>query len=124
MQFLLLIYIDQTLLDSLPEGCFDAHMRDCFVKADALRDAGSLLGSQQLEDAVDARTLRTRKGQPRITDGPFAETKEVLGGFNLIEADDAEAALRIAQGFPWSQFGSIEIRPVRDMDAVRRRVGA
>jgi hypothetical protein len=59
-----------------------------------------------------------------VVDGPFAETKEYLGGFNLIEAADMDEAVRIASSFPWAQTGAIEIRPVRDMDQVRRRVGA
>ena len=57
-------------------------------------------------------------------DGPFAETKEVLAGFNLLEADSLEEAVRIAEGFPWSRFGSIEVRPLEDMDAERERCGA
>ncbi len=59
-----------------------------------------------------------------MVDGPFAETKEYLGGFNLIEAADMDEAVRIASEFPWTRTGSVEIRPVRDFDAVRRRVGA
>ena len=99
-------------------------MRGCFEKADALRDAGCLHGSQQLQDPGSARTLRVRDGVSRITDGPFAETREFLAGFNLVEAADIEAAMEIARAFPWSQFGSIEVRPVRDMQAVRVQVGA
>ena len=57
------------------------------------------------------------------TDGPFTEAKEVLGGFNLIEADDMNDALRIAAEFPWARTGCVEVRPVRDIGAVRRRVG-
>ena len=63
-------------------------------------------------------------GRTTIVDGPFAETKEVLAGFNLIEAADMEEATRMAQEFPWTRTGCIELRPIRDMDAVRRRVGA
>ena len=65
-----------------------------------------------------------REGASRVTDGPFAETREFLAGFNLIEAESMEAAMEIAQAFPWARFGSIEVRPVRDMQAVRSRVGA
>jgi len=124
MQFLTLIYTDPERMAELPAEEFDRLMRGCFEKADALRDAGSLLGSQQLESHEAARTLRVRDGVARITDGPFAETREFLAGFNLIEADSAEEAMRIAEGFPWARFGSIEVRPVRDMQAVRERVGA
>ena len=124
MQFLTLIYTDPDRLAELPDAEYDRLMRGCFEKADALRDAGCLLGSQQLEDPASARTLRVREGLSRVTDGPFAETREFLAGFNLIEAESMEAAMEIAQAFPWARFGSIEVRPVRDMQAVRSRVGA
>ncbi len=124
MQYLMLIYTDDTLMDALPEGEFDTRMRGCLEHADALRDGGHLLASQQLEPAATARSMRIRNGKTTIVDGPFAETKEVLAGFNLIEAVDMDEAMRIASEFPWAQTGCIEIRPVRDMDAVRRRVGA
>ena len=124
MQFLTLIHIDPALLAALPQDEYDRLMRGCFEKADAFRDAGCLLGSQQLEDPASARTLRVREGLPRVTDGPFAETREFLAGFNLIEADSMEAAMAIAREFPWARFGSLEVRPVRDMQSVRTRVGA
>ena len=124
MQFLTLIYTDPDRLAELPAEEYDRLMKGCFEKADALRDAGCLLGSQQLEAPAQARTLRVREGANRVTDGPFAETREFLAGFNLIEAESMEAAMEIAQAFPWARFGSIEVRPVRDMQAVRSRVGA
>ncbi|MFT4179894.1 MAG: YciI family protein [Thermomonas sp.] len=124
MQYLTLIHIDPALMAELPSEEFDRLMCGCFQKADALRDAGNLHGSQQLEAPDTARTLRVREGVARVTDGPFAETREFLAGFNLIEADSMDEAMQIARQFPWARFGSIEVRPVRDMDAVRRRVGA
>lgn len=124
MQFLLLIYIDEGLLQALPSEEYDHLMRDCLRHAKALQDEGTLVMSQQLQPAATARTLRTRQGQARITDGPFAETHELLAGFNLIHARDHAHAVQIAQAFPWSRFGSIEVRPVADMDAERQRVGA
>ncbi|HEV2643655.1 MAG TPA: YciI family protein, partial [Candidatus Elarobacter sp.] len=78
--------------------------------------------AQQLEDVSTARTIRRRNGRHVTTDGPFAETKEVLGGFNLIEAESMEEAVRMAADFPWTQTGSIEVRPVRDIGMVRERV--
>lgn len=124
MQYLLLIYTDKTLLDALPAAEYDRLMRGCLQHADELKRAGTLIGSQQLEPAQTARCLRTREGRAAVTDGPFAETKELLAGFNLIEAASMEEAVRIAGEFPWSRFGSIEVRPVHDMDQERRRVGA
>ena len=124
MQFLMLVYTDTTLMDAVPDGEFDTLMRGCFEHADELHAQGKLLGSQQLEPAATARTIRTRNGRTTFSDGPFAETKEMLAGFNILEADSFEEAMRIAAEFPWSRTGSIEVRPIRDMGAVRRRVGA
>jgi hypothetical protein len=124
MKFLLMIYTDQNLLDALPEGEYDRLMKGCIEKADDLREAGVLLDSQQLEVPATARSVRTRGGNTHVFDGPFAEAKEVFAGFNLIEAPDIERAVEIAHAFPWSRFGSIEVRPVRDFNAVRERVGA
>lgn len=124
MQFLMLVYTDNALLDAVSGEQYDTMMRGCLEHADELRAEGKLLGSQQLEPAATARTVRTRNGRVTFSDGPFAETKEMLAGFNILEADSIEDAMRIAAEFPWSRMGSIEVRPIRDMDAVRRRVGA
>lgn len=124
MKFLLMIYTDPVLMNALPEGEFERLMRDCLAKADALRAQGVLLDSQQLEEPVTARSVRTRNGSTAVIDGPFAEAKEVFAGFNLIEAANMDEALRIAHSFPWSRTGSIEVRPVRDLETVRQRVGA
>ena len=68
--------------------------------------------------------MRIRAGKTTVVDGPFAETKEVLAGFNLIEAESLEQAVEMAKDIPWAQTGCIEVRPVRDADKVRQRVGA
>lgn len=124
MQYLLLVYTDPAQMDQLPADGFNQEMRGCLQHADDLRRQGTLLDSQQLEPPASAKTVRARGGRTTIVDGPFAETKEVLAGFNLIEAASMEEALRIAQEFPWTRYGSIEVRPVGDMAAMRRRVGA
>lgn len=124
MQFLMMIYSDAELLEALPPHEFDERMRGCIAHADELRAEGRLLDSRQLEAPASAKSFRVRNGRTAVMDGPFAETKEYLAGFNLIEADSMEEALRIAQSFPWASTGCIELRPVRDFEAVRRRVGA
>jgi len=124
MQFLLLVYTDTELMDALPPGRYDTMMKSCLQHADELQREGTLLGFQQLEAPSTARAVRIRNGKTSVIDGPFAETKELLGGFNLIEADDIDEAVRIAAEFPWAQTGCIEVRPVRDVDIVRKRVGA
>ncbi len=124
MQFLLLIYNDPERLAALAEGEYDAMMRGCLRHADEMRDRGELLDSKQLHDARGARSVRIRDGRTRVVDGPFAETKELLGGFNVIEAADMDEAVRMAAEFPWARTGCVEVRAIGDMDAERRRVGA
>jgi hypothetical protein len=119
---MLLIYNDSALLDALPAPEFDATMRDCLTHADELRHEGHLLESQMLESPATAKSVRIRKGRMTAVDGPFAEAKEVLGGFNLIEAADMEEAIRIAARFPWARTGCVEVRPVKDIESVRQRV--
>ena len=124
MQYLMLVYTDPALMEALDEDEYATLMRGCLEHADELRAQGVLLASQQLEAATTARSFRTRGGRTHVFDGPFAETKEMLAGFNILEADSFEEAVRIASEFPWARTGSIEVRPIRDMNAVRRRVGA
>ena len=124
MQYLMTINIDESLLAELPAKQYDDLMRGCLSHADELRGEGKLLASQQLEAPATAKTLRVRNGKTQIVDGPFAETKELLAGFNLIVADNIDEAMQIAQQFPWARYGSVEVRPVHDMDVERRRVGA
>jgi hypothetical protein len=122
MKFMLVIYNDATLYDALPQSEADGMMRECLSHADELRRDGQLKQSQMLEGAETAKSVRIRNGRTKVTDGPFSEAKEVLGGFNLIEAKDMDEAIRIAAEFPWARTGCVEIRPVRDIEAVRRRV--
>ena len=124
MKFVVLIYNDPKLLGDLPETDFNSTMRDCLSHADELKQGGRLLDSQMLEDPSHAKSVRIRNGRRTVLDGPFAESKEVLGGFNIIEAENMEEALEIADLFPWAATGCVEVRPVRDVDAVRTRVGA
>jgi hypothetical protein len=124
MQFLMLVYTDEALLQELPQAEFDSLMRGCLEHADELRASGNVLDSQQLESPASGRTLRVRGGRSTIVDGPFAETKEMLAGFNVLEAESLDEAMRIAQEFPWSRFGSVEVRPMRSLDLVRLQVGA
>src|SRR5437867_11947756 len=122
MKFAILIYTDATLPDALPAGQFDAKMRDCLAHADELCQDGRLLDSQMLESAATAKSVRVRSGRRTILDATFTESKEMLAGFNLIEAEDMDEAVRIATHFPWAQTGCVEVRAVQDIEAVRRRV--
>ena len=124
MKYLLLVYIDPELLDAVPAQDYDSEMRHCIRQADALRAQGTMLGFNKLQSPEQARTVRVREGRTAVFDGPFAETKEVLAGYNLVEADSLDEAVKLAGQFPWARYGSMEVRPVDDMDAERVRVGA
>ncbi|MEO5686975.1 MAG: YciI family protein [Burkholderiaceae bacterium] len=124
MQYLLLVYTDAELLDKLPAEDFNTEMRACLQQADAHKEQGKVLGFQQLQPAATARTVRSRNGRAAVLDGPFAETKEMLAGFTLVEAESMEDAVRMAQELPWIKYGSVEVRPVSDIAQMRARVGA
>jgi hypothetical protein len=124
MQYLLLVYTDAELLDKLPAEEFNTEMRECLQHADAQMAQGKVLGFQQLQPAATARTVRVRNGRATVLDGPFAETKELLAGFNLVEAESMEEAVRMAHELPWTKYGAIEVRPVGDIAAMRAHVGA
>jgi hypothetical protein len=107
MQFLALIYEDESrFAQGYPEDEFAEY--GAFGK----RHAGAIKGGQALEPTTAAKTVRMRDGNALTTDGPFAETKEQLGGYYLIEASDANQAVAIAAEIPAARYGSIEIRPV------------
>src|ERR1700688_4619999 len=88
---------------------------ECMAYDQALRDAGKCLASEALQPARTAAVVRVRNGKASVTDGPFAETKELLAGFYLIDAADLNNAIRIASQIPPARVGTIEVRPVREL---------
>jgi hypothetical protein len=110
MKYLCLVYCEEASLRAVPDG-------ECMAFGEALRKDGSLLAAEPLEPIETATTVRVRDGRVSITDGPFAETKEQLAGFYLIDAEDLDAAIRVASGMPPARVGSIEVRPVRQLNA-------
>ena len=124
MKYMLVIYNDNTLVDALPRGAADGMMRECLAHADELRRDGYLTESQMLEGPETAKSVRIRGGRQTTLDGPFAETKEVIAGFNVVEADSIDEAVRMAAEFPWARTGCVEVRPMLDFDDIRREVGA
>ena len=124
MKFMLLIYNDPTLLEALPKIEFDSRMRHCIAHADELRDQGKLLDAQMLGAPSEARSVRIRAGHQTTTDGPFAETKEMIAGFNVVEAASIDEAVQLAAKFPWAKTGCVEVRPIVDFEDVRVAVGA
>jgi hypothetical protein len=113
MKYLCLVYSDERDLHGLPDSPDDA---ECQAYSDALTDSGHLLSGQALQPVETATTVRVRNGRTTMTDGPFAETKEQLAGFYLIDARDLNEAIRIAERIPPARVGSIEIRPARELD--------
>jgi hypothetical protein len=112
MKYLCLVYSDEQDLHGLPESPKDS---ECFAYAESLAKSGHMLAGEALQPVASATTVRVRNGQLSITDGPFAETKEQLAGFYMIEAKDLNEAIRIAAGIPPARVGSIEVRPVREL---------
>lgn len=121
MKYLCLVYLDEKRLDELPD-------EDCVDYDSRIRDSGHCLASEALESVQTATTVRVRNGQVSVTDGPFAETKEQLAGFYMIEARDLNEAIRIAADIPPARVGSIEVRPIRPIRetvaATKRRPSA
>ena len=115
MRYLCLIYFDEKNLDALSEKEYNAHVDDALDYVDELRSGSHLVAADGLLSVQTATTLRVRGGKLSITDGPFAETKEQLGGFYLIEAKDLNEAIQLASKIPSIQFGCVEVRPVREL---------
>jgi len=111
MKYACLVYIDDTIMGALSEE-EGTRLTDATVEADwDLRERGHLILAQPLQAPETAVTIRVRNGKASKTDGPFAETKEFLGGFYLIEARDVDEAIRIVEEDPMASMGSVEIRP-------------
>jgi hypothetical protein len=106
MKYLCLVYLDEKRLHELPD-------EDCVAYDAAIRKSGHCIASEALQPVETATTVRVRNGRTSITDGPFADTKEQLAGFYMIEAKDLNEAIQIASRIPPARVGSIEVRPVR-----------
>ena len=108
MKYLCLVYLAEEKLHAVPD-------RECKACGDGFRHSGVLVAAEALQPVETATTVRVRNGKVRITDGPFAETKEQLAGFYLIEARDLNDALQTASKIPPAREGSIEVRPIREL---------
>ena len=114
MKYLCLIYDEEKVLDAMPREQSDAFMGEYFAFTEGIRESGQYVAGEALHPVRTATTVRIRNGKLSTTDGPFAETKEQLGGFYLIEARDLNEAIQVASRIPSARIGSIEIRPVVD----------
>lgn len=116
MKYLCLLYDNEQSWNELPESESSAMINEYFAISDALAASGQLLAGEALEPVATATTVRVRGGKLTTTDGPFAETKEQLGGFYLIEALDLNEALQVAARFPSARTGSVEVRPIMEFE--------
>jgi hypothetical protein len=115
MKYLCLIYLDEKELEAVPKSEMDTLMEETSVYNDMLQQSGHFISAAGLKPAQTATTLRLRKGKLSTTDGPFTETKEVLGGFYVIEARDLNEAIQLASKSPSLRFGSVEVRPIDEL---------
>jgi hypothetical protein len=119
MKFICLGYMEESKWDEMPERDRTALMDECFAYDDDLRRGGHFLGGEALQSVRNAATLRYRHGKVAVTDGPYAETKEQLGGFLVLEARDLNHAIQLMSKHPGVRFGPFEIRPVdEEIDAL------
>jgi len=107
-----LVYVDESVFDAMSERDKQRLTNDSLDHDDDLRKRGHLINASALQQPASATTVRVRNGRMSATDGPFAETKEHLGGFVLIEARDLNEAVQIAASMPMARFSSIEVRPL------------
>jgi hypothetical protein len=114
MKYLCLVYIDEKVIDAMPERAYDALCDAAIASDEFLRRSGHYLGSNALRSVRTATSLRVRDGKLSVTDGPFAETKEHLGGYILIDAADLTEAIDLAAKCPMAAIGTIEVRPIRE----------
>jgi hypothetical protein len=116
MKYLCLIYSDENKIASLPADESKTMMGEYMAFTDGIRKSGHYLAAERLQRTPTAVTIRSRSGKISTTDGPFAETKEQLGGFYMIEARDLNDAIHIASKIPGTRTGSIEVRPVWELN--------
>lgn len=120
MKYLLLCCHEEKELDSMSKSESVAVMEETVAYCEALKKSGHLVAVEQLEPVQTAMTVRVRNGKASVTDGPFAETKEQVGGFFLINARDLNEAVQVASKFPSVRFGTMEVRPVREFQGSSR----
>src|SRR5215212_5516584 len=111
-QYMLLIYDEPSAWQSMTEDDRNAMMGEYFVYTNELREAGAYVAGDALQPTSTAKSVRVRDGERLTTDGPFAETKETLGGYYLVEAASDQEALDWAAKIPSARFGTIEVRPI------------
>jgi len=117
MRYLCLIYSDETQWEKMSKPEIDAVLGEYFAFTKDIKQSGHYLGGDELQPTQTATTVRVRNGKVSTTDGPFAETKEQLGGYYLINAKDLNDAIQVAARIPSVRVGSIEVRPIVEHNA-------
>jgi hypothetical protein len=118
MRYACLVYHDERKLNALTDAELDALAVDCAAWVEEIARGGHYVSSAGLQSVRTATTVRNRNGKLSATDGPFAETKEFLGGFALIDARDLNEAIQLAAKHPAARVASIEVRPIFDPNAI------
>src|SRR6185436_7044597 len=114
MKYICLAYEEESKLAALSKSEWDVLRTETLDYVEELRRKGHLIAAEPLKSVSAATTVRVRQGKMSMTDGPFAETKEQLGGFFMIHAHNLNEAIHLASGWPSARFGSIEVRPIED----------
>lgn len=124
MQYMLMLYADEASWSSLDDEAQGAVMAEHGAATEAMKAQGAYVGGEALELSDTAATLRIRDGEEVITDGPFVEAKEMLGGFYIVECASREEALRWAAHLPEARIGGVEVRPILDVAALQAEAAA
>jgi hypothetical protein len=119
MKYLALIYYEEKTINAMTQGEWQSLNEECVACGEDLRASGYMLGGNALHPVSSATSVRVRDGKPLITDGPFAETKEQLAGFYLLDARDLNEAIQIASKIPPARLGCVEIRPIRELEPTK-----
>jgi hypothetical protein len=114
MKYLCLAYEEENILETMSESDWEKLRNETLAYVEELKKNGHLVASEPLQSVRTATTVRVRDHKVSLTDGPFAETKEQLGGFFLIQARDLNEAIQVASRWPSARFGSIEVRPIQE----------
>lgn len=114
MKYLCLAYEEEDTLNALSRSEWEALKDETYAYLEELSKRGHLITAEALQSVSTATTVRVRRGKVSVTDGPFAETKETLGGFFLIDANDLNEAIQVASKWPSARLGSIEVRPIEE----------
>ncbi|MEM7405470.1 MAG: YciI family protein [Pseudomonadota bacterium] len=116
MQYLLLIYSDEAAEPKPGTPEMEQHMQAYFTFTEEVRESGKMLGGEALEPVATATSVQVRDGKVTTTDGPFAETREQLGGFYMVDCDNLDEAIALAARIPSARLGTVEVRPVMMFD--------